>query len=669
MNASADPCEDFYEFACGNWMIEHPIPDDAPSVSNFENLGQKLELALKNLLEEPHDRATEGAAVGKAKKFYQICLNETLIALTWRSTFSNLIKSFGGWPTLESNKSTEHVKTEELYGNLVAKYRADFLFKATVNLDDKNSEVYVLVIDQPTMLLQSSKAYGVDSDERQAYVTLIKDVLKIFDVNPQVIEDDVNSLLEFETQLSNITIPDGNRHDVGSLYSKSTVEELTQKYKFFNWTLFFNTLFQWVFNFKQNIAYENGTKIVIEKSTDVVLYGEEFFVNFNTLMSQFPKRTVLNYLSWSWFFKNMLRDLPDPFAMAVLKFYRALSYMQIPKLRWHNCVTRINYLMQMATSSMYVKRYFDHEAKKQVEEMIELIMQAFSEMLQSEEWISKETKKFAQEKVTAMNRKIGYPDYLNNISAVDEEYEGYKVYEQNFFRTKYNFIEAYQKDILRRINTRVRRDRLALAVNTTPNANEIIFPAGILQPVFYDKNFPSSMNFGGIGVVIGHEITHGFDDRGRLYDKYGNIRQWWDNATILEFEKRAKCITEQYAEFQLRQVNMSVDGQLTKGENIADNGGLKQAYSAYKKHEKEHPVTLRLPGINMTNDQLFFLNYAQIWCGAMNDKEAARKVSFSEHCPGLIRVRGPLSNSLDFARAFNCPLGSTMNPIRKCRVW
>uniref|UniRef100_A0A915JR62 Peptidase M13 C-terminal domain-containing protein n=1 Tax=Romanomermis culicivorax TaxID=13658 RepID=A0A915JR62_ROMCU len=164
-----------------------------------------------------------------------------------------------------------------------------------------------------------------------------------------------------------------------------------------------------------------------------------------------------------------------------------------------------------------------------------------------------------------------------------------------------------------------------------------VFPAGILQPVFYSEAYPWSMNFGGIGVVIGHEITHGFDDKGRQYDKEGNVREWWDNETVVMFEKKAQCIEDQYAKYEVDQVKLKVNGKNTKGENIADNGGLKQAFKAYLKWSKQNKAEQLLPGINYSHKQLFFINYAQIWCGSMNDKEFIRKIKTSVHSPGMIR--------------------------------
>ncbi|CAB3411137.1 unnamed protein product [Caenorhabditis bovis] len=661
MNASIDPCDDFYEFACGQWIRGHPIPDDAPSVSSFENLGQDLEFALKELLEDRKQNFDyKFDAVEKAKYFYSLCLNETEIMENWRTTFDEVVKSFGGWPSL-GHPMLPGASIEKLYADMVSKFKSDSLFKATVQPDDKNSQRHVLLLDQPQLNLFAREFYvSPENEERKAYLQLIRDVLVLLNANRESATSDALEIIAFETALANITMAEEQRHDIAELYTKVTLGEMRRQLPNFDWYTFFNHMFH-------DLVDKTGTPIRFNDSTEIVVYGFEFLKRLDQLLPNHDKRQVINYLEWCWFFKAMLRDLPDPFALTIFKFYKSLNLMNVQKVRWHGCVTRINSLMPMATSAIYVKTHFDHEAKQQVEEMISLIMESFVDLLLSEDWLTSETKQFAKQKVNEMKRKIGYPDYLNNPKEVDAEYASFTVYPTHYYKTKFNFYEQYQKDVLERITEPVDRERWvagAALVNAfySPNTNEIIFPAGILQPVFYSKDFPSSMNFGGIGVVIGHEITHGFDDRGRLYDNLGNIRQWWDNATISKFEHKAQCIEKQYSSYVLEQINMQINGKSTKGENIADNGGLKQAYKAYKKYEQMHNTPPRLPGVNLTHDQLFFLNYAQIWCGTMNDKEAVRKLRTSEHSPGPIRVKGPLSNSLDFARAYHCAPGTPMNP-------
>lgn len=202
------------------------------------------------------------------------------------------------------------------------------------------------------------------------------------------------------------------------------------------------------------------------------------------------------------------------------------------------------------------------------------------------------------------------------------------------------------------------------------NRNQIMFPAGILQPPFYHRDFPRSLNFGGIGVVIGHEITHGFDDIGRLFDSEGNLHRWWSDQAIEAFHNRAQCLIDQYSRFTVTEVAMKIDGFNTQGENIADNGGIKQAFLAYEKWLLDNDdVGETLPGIPLTHLQLFFLNFAQIWCGTMRPEATRNKLKTAVHSPGRFRVIGTLANSEEFARVFQCPVGSAMNPVQKCSVW
>ncbi|PAV84999.1 hypothetical protein WR25_10264 [Diploscapter pachys] len=599
MNSSIDPCVDFYEYAC-------------------ELLEDKI-----------HDPIDTNTAVGKAKFFYKICLNESEISDSWRASFDEVMTLFGGWPSLGSHV-LPGASVEKLYGVMVSKFRGDFLFKATVQPDDKNSEQHVLLIDQPSLNLFARDFYVLaENEEKLAYLTLIRDVLVLLNARPDIATKDAEEIIDFETSLANITMADEQRHDIAELYTKMTLGDMRRQFRHFDWILFFQSMFE-------DVRSKKGERIRFDENTPVVVYGVEFLRRFDVMLPQYDIRKVINYLNWCWFFKTMLRDLPDPFALTIFKFYKSLNLMNVQKVRWHGCVTRINSLMPMATSAIYVKHHFDHEAKQQVEEMISLIMESFVHLLLEEDWLTEETKQFAKQKVNTMKRKIGYPDYLNDTSAVDDEYKHYEVFEGKYYKTKFQFYEQYQKDVLGRIAEPVDRERWvagAALVNAfySPNTNEIIFPAGILQPVFYSKEFPSSMNFGGIGV--------------------------------------AECIEEQYSGYVLEQIAMRINGRSTKGENIADNGGLRMAYKSYKKYEKAHSIPPRLPGVNLTHDQLFFLNYAQIWCGTMNDKEALRKLRTSEHSPGPIRVKGPLSNSEDFARVYNCPRGSPMNPQQKCRVW
>lgn len=306
--------------------------------------------------------------------------------------------------------------------------------------------------------------------------------------------------------------------------------------------------------------------------------------------------------------------------------------------------------------------------------MIKSLREAFNELLDENHWMDNDTKTVAKEKANAMMERIGYPETLTNPAELTKEYLNLNITRDHFLENIFNLLkfDAYQN--LQKLRQPVNKDQWTTdpaIVNAfyNPNKNEIVLPAGILQPLFYSQNFPKSLNFGGIGVVIGHEITHGFDDKGRQFDKDGNMIEWWNNATIRAFRERAQCMIDQYSRYKLDEVDMNINGRMTQGENIADNGGLKQSFRAYRKWVEENGPEPLLPGLNLTHNQLFFLNYAQIWCGQMRPEDALTKVRSANHPPGKFRILGPLSNSRDFATAYNCPLGARMNPVAKCSVW
>ncbi|EJD74346.1 hypothetical protein LOAG_18328 [Loa loa] len=285
MNAKMDPCENFYEYACGNWIKEHPIPDDAPSVSNFENLGQDLELALKGLLEQKNIEGLDGDAVRKARTFYQLCLNETAIMSTWRKVFDDVVESFGGWPSLGKVNEKPRIPIEQMYGVMVAKFKSDSLFKATVQPDDKNSQQNVLLIDQPALNLFARDFYILPEtqEERLAYKTLIRDALILLDARVEAFSRDFDEILQFETDLANLTLSEDLRHDIAELYNKMTIEQMTKEFPNFNWLLFFSTIFQ-------TIGSSNEKIIVINDTTEVVIYGLEFIKKLDELLPKYDKR-------------------------------------------------------------------------------------------------------------------------------------------------------------------------------------------------------------------------------------------------------------------------------------------------------------------------------------------------------------------------------------------
>ncbi|XP_023238292.1 neprilysin-1-like isoform X1 [Centruroides sculpturatus] len=410
----------------------------------------------------------------------------------------------------------------------------------------------------------------------------------------------------------------------------------------------------------------------ITEEEPIVLYALPYLKELRNILRETHQRTIHNYSIWR-LVKQILPFLVGEYAQKRSEFREILYGVSADRARWTHCVDLVNKRMGMAVGALFIRDNFDPKSKETALEMIHNIREAFNELLEENYWMDVETRAVAKEKANAMNERIGYPDLLTSPVELSKEYDALIIHEQYFLINLFNVLKFEASKNLLKLRQPVNKDRWTTepaVVNAfyDPNKNDIVFPAGILQPLFYSQYFPKSLNYGGIGVVIGHEITHGFDDKGRQFDKDGNLKQWWNNATINRFRERTQCIIDQYSSYVLEDTNLNVNGKMTQGENIADNGGLKQAYRAYKKWVSREGEELSLPGLNLTHDQLFFLNYAQIWCGSMRPEEAKNKISSSVHSPGPIRVIGPLSNSFDFAKAYDCVPGSRMNPIKKCSV-
>ncbi|XP_061377154.1 neprilysin-4-like isoform X3 [Danaus plexippus] len=458
--------------------------------------------------------------------------------------------------------------------------------------------------------------------------------------------------------LAKITSAPEDRRNVSELYRRMTLAKLEGLVPEIKWR-------------KYLCIVMNRT---IDSSETVVLFALSYVRHLVQLIKKTDPNTLSNYLLWR-FVRHRVNNLDDRFQSAKQQFYYILFGREQAPPRWKNCISQVNSNMGMALGSMFVRKYFDEMSKNDTMTMTREIQQAFRELLHMTDWIDEETKKLAAHKVDSMMLRIGYPDFILNKKELDDRYKEVQIHPDKYFENILNILQHLTKMEQSRIGQPVNKtlwNTAPAVVNAyySRNKNQIMFPAGILQPPFYHRHFPRSLNFGGIGVVIGHEITHGFDDKGRLFDCEGNLHRWWSDSAIEAFHRRAQCLIDQYGRYVVPEVNMKLDGVNTQGENIADNGGVKQAFHAYQRWLLQHgAVDETLPELNHTSTQLFFLNFAQVWCGAMRPEAMRNKLKTAVHSPGRFRVIGTLSNSLDFAREFQCPPGSPMNPIHKCSVW
>ncbi|CAL1685239.1 unnamed protein product [Lasius platythorax] len=663
MDKSVDPCEDFYQYACGNWAKRNPIPKDKAGYDTFEMLRESLDSVLKELLEDPilHnvDELDADDATVKAKHLFQSCMNYEILEQRMERPLIQFLDELGGWPILRPDWDSDKFDWLLLTAQLRL-YNNDVLISEWVGPDIKNSDKYVIQFDQTSLGLPTRDYFLQPSNT--VYLEAYKDYLiKIATLLGASLDNatiHAEELIEFETQLATITSSPDERRNFSELYQRMSIGELRTLVPQIDWRRYLSIVLTRPVNF----------------SEPVVVFAVQYIQNLVVLLSKTQSRTIANYLLWR-FVRHRVNNLDDRFQEVKQKFYYILFGREQAPLRWKNCVTQVNSNMGMAVGSMFVKKYFDENSKNDTLSMTREIQRSFRELLNKTSWIDDDTKRLATEKVNAMSLRIGYPDFILQPHLLNERYKDVVIRPDKYFENTLNILQHL---------TRVEQDRLGNTVNKTlwntapaivnayysRNKNQIMFPAGILQPPFYHRFFPRSLNYGGIGVVIGHEITHGFDDKGRLFDKDGNLHRWWKDEAIDGFHRRAQCLIDQYARYTVTEVEMQIDGVNTQGENIADNGGIKQAFRAYERWlrlNKEEDETL--PGMSATGKQLFFLNFAQVWCGSMRPEATRNKLKTAVHSPGKFRVIGTLCNSKDFAQVFNCPLGSPMNPVSKCSVW
>ncbi|XP_076451188.1 neprilysin-1-like [Babylonia areolata] len=669
MDVAADPCEDFFQYACGQWNKRHVIPEDEHSFGTFQKLHEKLQVVLRQLLEERPGPSDSNATL-KAKTLYKSCVNTTQINFVGDVQMRTITDDLGGWPIILQNWSSDSFVLETMLAKVRYEYNNDILIGCWIAPDDKNSSSNIIKLDQPVLGMPDREYYlkaKSESEFVQAYLKFMRDIVTLMGAPPERLEQQLLDLLEFETMLANVTRPRAERHDTGALYNKMTISTLQQLVPQINWL--------------QYLRRAISSSLTSEEQ--VVVFAVDYLYDMMNIVQNTDKRTVANYIIWR-VVMMLAPELTDRYQAVHNQYKMVLHGMKRGKIRWKKCVENVKELMGLAVGAMFIRDNFRRQSKETALEMIGDIRDAFNELLTENEWMDERTKAVAREKANAMNARNGCPtsspsppcwtkdEGRGTLSRGDGGW--LQIEEEQYF---HNVLRIKRFDAEKKMSVLGKPvdkdvwDQAPAEINAfyNPNSNDIMIPAGILQPLFYSRHFPKSLNYGGIGVVIGHEITHGFDDKGRLYDIEGNLVQWWDNVTIEAFRQRAQCMVDQYSGFKLEQIGHFIDGKHTQGENIADNGGLKQAYRAYRKWVETHGEEQLLPGIGLNHDQLFFLNYAQIWCGNVRDEEALHTIRTSVHSPGPIRVLGPLSNSEDFARAFSCPLGSRMNPRHKCSVW
>ncbi|KAK2506133.1 hypothetical protein MC885_019833 [Smutsia gigantea] len=606
LDHGVSPCEDFYQFSCGGWIQRNPLPDGHSRWNTFNSLWDQNQAV---------ERIEELGA----------------------QPLRDLIDKIGGW---NITGPWDQDNFMEVLKAVAGTYRATPFFTVYISADSKSSNSNVIQVDQSGLFLPSRDYYlNRTANEKvlNAYLDYMEELGLLLGGQPASTREQMQQVLELEIQLANITVPQDQRRDEEKIYHKMSISELQALAPSMDWLEFLSF---------------SLSPLELHDSEPVVVYGTDYLQQVSELISHTAPSILNNYLIWN----------------LVQKTTSSLDH----RFEWQTCISSTDDALGFALGALFVKATFDRQSKQIAEGMISEIRTAFEEALGQLVWMDEKTRRAAKEKADAIYDMIGFPDFILEPKELDDVYDGYEVSEDSFFQNMlnlYNFSAKVMADQLRKPPSRDQWSMTPQTVNAyyLPTKNEIVFPAGILQAPFYTRNHPKALNFGGIGVVMGHELTHAFDDQGREYDKEGNLRPWWQNESLAAFQNHTACMEEQYSQYQVN--GERLNGRQTLGENIADNGGLKAAYNAYKTWLRKHGEEQQLPAVGLTNHQLFFVGFAQVWCSVRTPESSHEGLVTDPHSPARFRVLGTLSNSRDFLRHFGCPVGSPMNPGQLCEVW
>lgn len=643
IDKTVDPCVDFYQYACGTWMKNNPIPPDKARWGRFDELYERNLYILRDILAEAQAPGKHTATETMVGTYYSSCMDESAI------------EKKGNAPLTPELERINGIKTKaDLIRQVATMHRnstpALFAFRSEPDMHD--SAKTIALIDQGGITLPDRDYYLKDDaksvETRQKYLEHAQKMFELAGDKPEVAAAEAKIVLAVETGLAQASMDRTIRRDPKTRDHKMTVADIAAAAPNFDLTVYFA---------------DNGSP----KFTSLNVGNPDFFKQVNDQLNAVPLEDWKVYLCWKTI-NAYAPILTKAFVQEDFLFNgKYMSGQKEMEPRWKRCVKSTDGSLGMALGQLYVDRTFGAEGKERTLKLVQAIENAMHQDITQLPWMSDATKKKAYEKLSTIVNNIGYPDAWRDYRSVvikSDDYAGNSVRAGAFeVQRQYNKIDLPTD----------RKDwgMTPPTVNAyyRPPMNDINFPAGILQPPFYGKLMDDAVNYGGIGVVIGHELTHGFDDQGRKYDAQGNFRDWWTAEDGKEFEQRADCTAKEYSSFvsvKDDKGEVKLNGKLTLGENTADNGGLKLAYMALTGIIGNTPVKL-IDGY--TPPQRFFLAYGQIWCQNVTDQEARKRVLTDPHSPGRWRVNGAVQNSAAFQQAFGCKTGQPMVTENACRVW
>ncbi len=648
MDTTANPCDNFYQYACGNFAKQHPIPSDMPEFDQFVNLYEFNTQALHYILEKAAAaEAGQGTNEQKIGDYYQSCLN------------TDAINKKGLEPIEAELKSIDALQSKSELPALIAhlnRMGVGVFFDYGSQQDFKDATREIAYIDQGGLGLPE-KDYYLRTDAksveiRKEYVEHIANMLKLLGDQPDAAAAEAQKIMDLETALAKASMGVVERRDPDKIYHMMPLTSLASQAP--------------AIDARKYIALIGSPAV-----EELNVVAPEFFPALNATIDSTDMDTLKAYMRVH-LADAFAMDLPSAFDEEHFDFYgRKLTGTPEQQARWKRCVNATDRSLGEVLGKFYVQQYFTPDMKASTLQMVHDIEGSMGKDIEGLDWMSPETKVKAEDKLHMVTDKIGYPNKWRDYSKL-------KIEAGNAFGNAERgaeFETAYQLD---KIGKPVNKNEWGMTPPTVnayydPSMNDINFPAGILQPAFYDKNATDATNYGHIGAVVGHELTHGFDDEGAKFDGKGNLQNWWTPADKKQFEAKTDCLVNEYGDFTAVD-DVKVNGKLTLGENTADNGGVRLALMALMTRQAMSGTPVATTAEQQseqsyTPQQQFFIGYAQNWCTNMRPEFIRMLAQVDPHSPDALRVKGVLVNTPEFATAFGCKAGQPMAPVKSCRVW
>jgi putative endopeptidase len=646
LDTSVAPCENFYQFACGGWRKNNPLPGDQSRFGRFDELQLRNRIVLHEILDKVSDpKRKRNAIETQVGDYYASCMDE------------KGIEAKGVSPLNKYFKAIDSITTRQDLFKTFATFQAlglPVMFGFGASPDMKDSKRTIASVAQGGIGLPDRDDYlkpdAKSAEKREKYVAHIQKMLELAGGSPDDSATKAKKIMDIETELARASIDRTSLRDPKNRDNKMTKTELAALAPNFEFATYFSSTASPEFTELNNVT-------------------PKFFKEANALLENKPIEDWKSYLRW-----RAVNYAADALSSAFVNedfafnegFLRGTKEMEP---RWKKCVKSTDGALGEALGQIYVEKTFGADGKARMHKMIDALTEALKADIKDLPWMSEVTKQKALEKLAAFStQKVGYPDKWRDYSSV-------KVSRDDFLGNQAHAAAFAVKRNLDKIGKPTDRTEWSMTPPTVnayynPPNNEIVFPAGILQPPFFDRTMDDAVNFGAIGVVIGHEYTHGFDDQGSKFDLEGNFKNWWSEEDLKAFNERTSCIADEYSGFVTvkdeKNGDVHLKGNLTLGENTADNGGAHIAYMALQKSLEGKERKL-IDGF--TPEQRLFLGFAQVWCENMSEPEARRRADVDPHARGEFRVTGVVSNSAEFQKAFGCKVGQPMVRENACHVW